>query len=133
MLEAGNDRDRTNTIEQTILGTQTSHRTTEQNNTDQSQLHNIDLLYKHNSQGFGSLTIDGSYTFSTDDHRYLVTTNGSDLNRIDGNNRYYVYSAQADYTRQTFGGIRLQAGAKYTHTHNTGLSDSSDPIDGTVY
>lgn len=133
MLEAGNDRDRTNTIEQTILGTQTSHRTTEQNNTDQSQLHNIDLLYKHNSQGFGSLTIDGSYTFSTDDHRYLVTTNGADINRIDGNNRYYVYSAQADYMRQTFGSIRLQAGAKFTHTHNTGLSDSSDPIYGTVY
>lgn len=133
MLETGNDRDHAKTIEQTILSTQDSHCTTEQNNTDQNQLHNIDLLYKHTSQGFGSLTIDGSYTFSTDDHRYLVTTNGSDLNRIDGNNRYYVYSAQADYTRQTFGGIRLQAGAKYTHTHNTGLSDSSDPIDGTVY
>ena len=127
MMETGKDHDNANTIEQTIIGQNVIDRTTVQDNSDDNQLYNVDLLYKHHS-GFGSLSVDGSYTFSTDRCNYLVTTNASDLNHIDGNNRYYVYTGQADYSRQIFSGIRLQAGAKYAFTHNIGLSDSHNPI-----
>lgn len=132
MMEAGQDRDHANTIEQTVVGNTITNRTTGQNNRETSQLHNIDLLYKHNSS-FGTFSIDGSYTFSTDNHKYLVTTNDNSLNRINGNNRYYVYSGQADYSRQIFGDIRFQVGVKYTHTHNVGLSDSSNPTTAAIY
>lgn len=132
MIETGRDHDLANTIEQTIIGKNITNRMTAQDNSDDNLLHNVDLLYKHNS-GFGSLSVDGSYTFSTDRRNYLVTTNASDLNQIKGNNRYYVYTGQVNYSRKIFSGVRLQAGAKYAFTHNVGLSDSYNPITNVNY
>ena len=127
MLETSLDHDHARTIEQTIMGQSVTDRTTAQDNSGDNQLHSVDLLYKHNS-GLGSLSVDGSYTFSTDRRKYSVMTNANDINNINGDNRYYVYTGQADYSRQIFSAIRLQAGAKYAYTHNVGLSDSYNPI-----
>lgn len=132
LMEAGTDKDKVNTNERTVIGTTTTERYTDQNNSEANQCHSFDLLYKHNSS-LSSLSIDGSYTFAISNNKYLIMTNSKDLNRMNGNNRYYVYTSQADYSLQTFWKIKLQAGLKYTYTHNVGLSDSSNPETNNVY
>lgn len=133
MLEVGRANDHDNSIEKTLIGTTETNLKTDQKNRDNNQLHNVDLLYKYNSKVFGSLFVDASYTFSKDEQSYLINTNGNNLDNIDGNNRYCIYSLQADYQNQILGGIRMQVGTKYSYTHNKGLSDSYNPLGSDMY
>lgn len=133
MLEVGRANDHDNSIEKTLIGTTETNLKTDQKNRDNNQLHNVDLLCKYNSKVFGSLFVDASYTFSKDEQSYLINTNGNNLDNIDGNNRYCIYSLQADYQNQILGGIRMQVGTKYSYTHNKGLSDSYNPLGSDMY
>lgn len=132
-LDIDNDRNIANTNENTLLSTETIIHNTNQNIKDKSQLHNIEMMFAHKGKEGESLSLTGGYVYAKNKLCNLIDTDEAQLNLIDGNNNYNVTTLKADYKRNIFGEYGLQLGGKYTHTNNSGNSDSSNPSDGSFF
>ena len=132
-LDLDNDRNIVHTDENTLLDDQSIIHHTDQNIKDKSQLHNVEIQYVHKGKEGESFSLNGGYIYAKTNLKNLINTDKTQLNLIDGNNKYNVATIKADYKRNIFDDYRLQIGGKYVNTNNTGSSNSFNPSDGKFF
>lgn len=126
ILGINNQNNCEHTKEKLLSNNKEDINTTGQEISENDQLHNILLMFKHKINAEESFSLTGGYIYSTIIQKNAILTNNHSHNLIIGNNDYNVMTFEGNYKHNIFKDYSLQFGGKYTHIRNNGNSSSTD-------